>query len=90
MRSDDLYNLFTFILSNQFLDQPLGLLVQETKDVPYTELDDRIYYTQGVVLVLRDFLWATGRAVPDHPEKGGTKTSRSPLTRWSRSARSTR
>jgi hypothetical protein len=73
MRSDDLYNLFTFILSNQFLDQPLGLLVQETKDVPYTELDDRIYYTQGVVLVLRDFLWATVQLFPTIREKGGSE-----------------
>ena len=73
MRSDDLYNLFTFILSNQFLDQPLGLLVQETKDVPYTELDDRIYYTQGVVLVLRDFLWATVQLFPAIREKGGSE-----------------
>jgi hypothetical protein len=73
MRSDDLYNLFTFILSNQFLDQPLGLLVQATEDVPYTELDDRIYYTQGVVLVLRDFLWTADRLFPTIREKGGSE-----------------
>jgi hypothetical protein len=73
MRSDDLYNLFTFILSNQFIDQPLGLLVQATEDVPYTELDDRIYYTQGVVLVLRDFLWATAQLYPAVREKGGSE-----------------
>jgi hypothetical protein len=73
MRSDDLYNMFTFILSNQFLDQPLGLLVQATEDVPYTELDDRIYYTQGVVLVLRDFLWAAERLFPAIREKGGSE-----------------
>jgi hypothetical protein len=73
MRSDDLYNLFTFILSNQFIDQPLGLLVQATETVPYTELDDRIYYTQGVVLVLRDFLWATAQLYPTIREKGGSE-----------------
>lgn len=71
MRSDDLYNLFTFILSNQFIDQPLGLLVQATEDVPYTELDDRIYYTQGVILVVRDFLWATTQLYPAVRERGG-------------------
>ncbi len=73
MRSDNLYNLFTFILGNQFLDQPIGLLVQATEEVPYTELDDRIYYTQGVVLVLRDFLWATTRLFPAIREKGGNE-----------------
>jgi hypothetical protein len=71
MRSDDIYNLFIFILSNQVLDQPLGLLVQATEDVPYTELDDRIYYTQGVILVLRDFLGALVRLYPMIREKGG-------------------
>jgi hypothetical protein len=73
MRSDDMYNLFMFILSNQFLDQPLGLLVQPTEDVPYTELDDRIYYTKGVVLVLRDFLGALVRLYPVIREKGGNE-----------------
>jgi hypothetical protein len=71
MRSDDLYNLFTFILSNQFLDQPLGLLVQATENVPYTELDDRIYYTQGVILVLRDFMGTLVELYPVIRSKGG-------------------
>jgi len=73
MRTDDMYNLFTFILSNQFLDQPLGLLVQGTEEVPYTELDDRIYYSQGVILVLRDFLWTTEQLYPTIREKGGSE-----------------
>lgn len=76
MRSDDLYNLFTFVLSNQVLDQPLGLLVQATEDVGYTELDDRIYYTQGVVLVLRDFLGAIVQLYPVVREKGGDENIR--------------
>jgi hypothetical protein len=73
MRSDDLYNLFAFILGHQFIDQPLGLLVQATESVPYTELDDRIYYTQGVVLMLRDFLWATTQLYPAIRERGGNE-----------------
>ena len=76
LRSDDLYNLFTFILSNQVLDQPLGLLVQATEDVGYSELDDRIYYTQGVVLVLRDFLGAAVQLYPVIREKGGDENIR--------------
>ncbi len=71
MRSDDIYNLFVYILGNQFLDQPLGLLVQATEDVPYWDLDDRIYYTQGVVLVLRDFLKKVVALYPVVREKGG-------------------
>lgn len=76
MRSDDIYNLFMFILSNQVLDQPMGLLVQATEDVAYTELDDRIYYTQGVVLVLRDFLSAVVHLYPIVREKGGDENIR--------------
>jgi hypothetical protein len=71
MRTDDIYNLFMFIISNQFLDQPLGLLVQATEEVRYWDLDDRIYYTQGVILVLRDFLETMVKLYPAIREKGG-------------------
>jgi hypothetical protein len=71
MRSDDMYNMLTFIIGNQFLDQPLGLLVQPNDEVPYTELDDRIYYTQGVMLVLRDFMRTFVDLYPEIKEKGG-------------------
>lgn len=71
MRSDDMYNLLMFIIGNRFLDQPLGLLVQTNDEVPYTELDDRIYYTQGVVLVLRDVLHMFVHLYPEIKEKGG-------------------
>ena len=76
MRSDDMYNMITFIIGNQFLDQPLGLLVQPNDEVPYTELDDRIYYTQGVILVLRDFLQTFVHLYPEVKEKGGEENIR--------------
>jgi hypothetical protein len=71
LRTDDMYNMLTFIISKQFLDQPLGLLVQSNEEVPYTELDDRIYYTQGVILVLRDVLRTFIYLFPEVQEKGG-------------------
>ena len=76
MRSDDMYNMLTFIIGNQFLDQPLGLLVQPNDEVPYTELDDRIYYTQGVVMVLRDFIRTFVILYPEVKEKGGEENIR--------------
>ena len=76
MRSDDMYNMLTFIIGNQFLDQPFGLLVQPNDEVPYTELDDRIYYTQGVVLVLRDFIRTFVELYPEIKEKGGEENVR--------------
>ena len=71
LRTDDMYNMLTFIISKQFLDQPLGLLVQSNEEVPYTELDDQIYYTQGVILVLRDILRTFVYLFPEIQEKGG-------------------
>jgi hypothetical protein len=71
LRTDDMYNLLEFIISNQFLDQPLGLLVQTNQEVPYMELDDRIYYSQGVILVIRDVLRTFVHLYPAVKEKGG-------------------
>ena len=71
LRTDDMYNMLTFIISKQFLDQPLGLLVQSNDEVRYTELDDRIYYTQGIILVLRDALRTFIHLSPEVKEKGG-------------------
>ncbi len=66
-----MYNMLDFIIGKQFLDQPLGLLVQSNDQVPYTELDDHIYYTQGIILVLRDVLRTFVHLYPGIKEKGG-------------------
>lgn len=71
LRSDDMYNLLTYIIGTQFIDQPLGLLVQNDDEVSHTDLDDRIYYAQGVILVLRDFLRVFVHLYPDIKKKGG-------------------
>lgn len=71
MRTDDMYNFLTFITGKQMMDQPLGLLVQTNDEVPYTKLDDRIYYTQGVILVLRDLLQTFVALYPEIKAKGG-------------------
>jgi hypothetical protein len=71
-----MYNMLSFIIGNQFLDQPLGLLVQPNDEVSYTELDDRLYYTQGVVLVLRDFIRTFVYLYPELKEKGGEENVR--------------
>jgi hypothetical protein len=84
LRTDDMYNLFEFIISNQFLDQPLGLLVQSNDEVPYRELDDRIYYTQGVILVLRDVLSTFIHLYPEVKKKGGEENIRIALNEMER------
>jgi hypothetical protein len=76
MRTDDQYNLLTFIIGPQFIDQPLGRLIQSNDEVDFTDLDDRIYYAQGVILVVRDFITAFTEMYPDIVEKGGKENMR--------------
>jgi hypothetical protein len=76
MRTDDMFNMLAFIISSQFMDEPLGLLVQSNDDVPYTELDDHIYYTQGITLVVRDVLRTFVHLFPEVQEKGGKENIR--------------
>jgi len=76
LRTDDMNNMLEFIISKQFLDEPLGLLVQSNDQVPYTELDDQIYYTQGIILVLRDVLRTFVHLYPEVEEKGGRENIR--------------
>jgi hypothetical protein len=71
LRTDDMYNMLEFIIGKQFLDQPLGLLVQSNDQVAYSELDNHIYYTQGIILVLRDALRTFVHLYPEAQEKGG-------------------
>ena len=40
------------------------------------QLDDRIYYTQGVILVIRDFLQSFVHLYPEVKEKGGEENIR--------------
>jgi hypothetical protein len=76
MRSDDMFNLLAYVTGEQFLDQPLGLLVQSNDEVSYNVLDDRIYYTQGVILVVRDFLSMFFHLYPEVKTKGGEENLR--------------
>jgi hypothetical protein len=52
------------------------LLVQSNDEVAYSELDDRIYYTQGIILVLRDTLRTFVHLYPEVTEKGGEENIR--------------
>ena len=71
VRSDDLFQVFDFIVGREFLDQPLGMLVEENEQLRFSRLDDYCYYTQGVVLVLRDFLRTLVILYPEIVERGG-------------------
>lgn len=55
MRTDDLYAAFVTICGDNLLSYCLGLL-ENSQQMPFYELDNRIYQVQGVILVLRDFI----------------------------------
>lgn len=71
VRSDDLYRLFAYVVGREFLDQPLGMLVEENERLKFSKLDDKCYYTQGVVLVLRDVLRTMVHLYPEITKRGG-------------------
>lgn len=71
MRTDDIYNLLILIVGPKCLDQPLGQLVQTSDGVPFSLIDDQIYFAQGVVLVVREFLHAMVNMYPEIVQKGG-------------------
>ena len=71
LRSDDVYKLLIFIISESFLGEPLGRLSKHNEEVSFFEIDDHIYYSQGVVLVVRDFLETLITLYPEYLEKGG-------------------
>lgn len=54
-RTDDLYAAFVTVTGENLLGRALGLL-EDSQNMPFYELDNRIYEVQGIVLVLRDFI----------------------------------
>lgn len=54
-RTDDIYASFVTVTGENLLGYALGLL-ENSQQMPFYELDNRIYEVQGIVLVLRDFL----------------------------------
>ncbi len=73
MRSDNVYELLKLITGPKLIDQTMGYLIQKDDEVSFTELDDRVYYAQGVALVVRDVMNALIKIYPEILEKGGEK-----------------
>jgi len=71
-RTDDIYKMLKMLIDENFLGEPLGRLRKSTEDISFFELDNTIYYTQGVILVVRDVLRTLILLYPELLEKGGT------------------
>ncbi len=67
-RTDDIYSTLNLIVGENMLGHALGLL-ENVRDLPFYELDNRIYEAQGIILVVRDVLYALYELYPDIKEK---------------------
>ncbi len=71
MRTDDVYQLLKYITSEDLLGEPLGRINKNSEDVSFFEVDDNLYYAQGVILVIRDVVKTLIRTDSEILEKGG-------------------
>ena len=63
-RTDDLYASFDLVIGENLLGYALGLL-ENSQELPFYTLDNRIYEVQGIVLVVRDFISALYDLYPE-------------------------
>lgn len=68
-RTDDLYASFNIVVGENLLGYALGLL-QNTQELAFYELDNKIYEVQGIVLVVRDFINTIYSLYPEINNKG--------------------
>lgn len=71
-RTDDLYASFNMVIGENLLGYALGLL-QNTQELAFYELDNKIYEVQGIVLVVRDFINTIYQLYPEINNKGNAE-----------------
>ncbi|UWX06539.1 DUF2333 family protein [Taurinivorans muris] len=71
-RTDDIYEAFNVILGETVFGYALGLL-QNSQNLSFYELDNKIYEVQGVILVVRDYLNALYTLYPEIAAKGNAE-----------------
>lgn len=72
VRTDDLYAAFVTITGDNLLGYCLGLL-ENSQNMHFYELDNRIYEVQGIVLVLRDFVNTLYQLYPEISSKNNSE-----------------
>lgn len=76
IKANEVYEMLSFILSKNFIDVPLGWLSEPSDNVAWTDLDDRVYFAQGVTLVVRDVIIVLKELYPEkitNVDKGGAQ-----------------
>jgi len=77
-RTDDFYMSFDTVIGENMLGYALGLL-QDSQNLPFYTLDNRIYEIQGMVLVIRDFIGALYDLYPEIREKNNADNMRAAM-----------
>jgi len=77
-RADDVYSAFNLVLGDGVLGYALGLL-QDSQNLPFYTLDNRIYEAQGVALVVRDYVSALYTLYPEVTGKNNEENMRKVL-----------
>lgn len=77
-RTDDIYAAFDLVLGQNLLGYALGLL-ENSQDIPFYTLDNRIYEVQGIVLVVRDFINAMYELYPDIAGKNNSENMKAAM-----------
>lgn len=77
-KTDDLYASFVTVTGENLLGHALGLL-ENAKEMPFYELDNRIYEVQGIVLVLRDFIHTLYQLYPEIKAKNNEENMASAM-----------
>ena len=63
-KTDDIHYALTIICGDQILGYAMGLL-ENAEELPWYQLDNRIYEAQGMILVVRDFLNTVYKLYPN-------------------------
>lgn len=77
-RTDDIYSAFNLILGETIFGYALGQL-QNSQDLPFYELDNRIYEAQGVMLVVRDYVKALYTLYPEIATKNNEENMKAAM-----------
>lgn len=83
IKANEIYEMLTFILSKNFIDVPLGWLSAPGGTLSWSELDDRVYFAQGMTLVLRDVITVLKELYPEkitNVDKGGAQNLEEAMT----------
>ncbi|WP_319760141.1 hypothetical protein [Maridesulfovibrio sp.] len=83
IKASEIYEMLTFILSKNFIDVPLGWLSAPGGSLSWSDLDDRVYFAQGMTLVLRDVVTVLQELYPEkitNVDKGGTQNLEEAMT----------